>query len=204
MGLRTAALPAAFLAAVVLAVVAPASAGATTYLVDGQPDGATLPGGTACNPPIAPGSAAECATIRDAVVAADAAVAGGTGQNTIELGYGTSTLTIPPSGSDDATTGDLNVAGDMTIIGAGPGASVIDAMNVDRVFSVPDGATLTIHGVGLANGRTSPASKPDAAGGAIEALGGANVTLDNVAIRNSTATGAAGGAIAAGTGAVSL
>lgn len=191
-----------FRRAVLLAVIAvtavPASASASTYTVYGQPDGTTLPDGHGCDATLA---GFECATIRAAVIAADAAG----GSNSIQLGYGTSTLSIAPSGADDQATGDLNVVGDLTITGAGASASVIDAQGIDRVFSVPDGASLRLKNLALVDGATGPASRPDAAGGAIEARGSAALSLDHVRVLSSgTPSGANGGAIASATGALAI
>lgn len=97
-------------------------------------------------------SASQC-SLRDAIVAADAAG----GSSTITLGAGTYTLTIDPTsagGSDDPTTGDLDIDNNasITITGAGAGSSVIDADHVDRVFAIHAGSALSITGVGIENG----------------------------------------------------
>src|SRR5205823_782599 len=49
--------------------------------------------------------------------------AGGT--NTINVPAGKYSLTLTPSGPDDGTTGDLHITADVTIAGAGAGATTI-------------------------------------------------------------------------------
>src|SRR5271167_4533978 len=73
--------------------------------------------------------------------------------NTIMLGAGDYLLTIKPGGSDDNTTGDLNVAANIsgvTIEGLGPTSTTIDATGLtDRVLSIGTGASVTLEGLTL-------------------------------------------------------
>ncbi|HKC24168.1 MAG TPA: hypothetical protein VKF32_05475, partial [Thermoanaerobaculia bacterium] len=60
--------------------------------------------------------------------------------STIILPAGTWNLTIPPSGLDDETTGDLNLDADVTISGAGASVTIIEAVTLgDRVFRIAAG-----------------------------------------------------------------
>ena len=136
--------------------------------------------------------------------------------NTIVLAAGTYTLSIARAGADDNATGDLNVTGTtpLTIIGAGTGATVIDATGLgDRVLSVATGATVTLErltitgghapdGAAGANGTngtgTTGAGGPGAEGSAGADGGGilnlGSLTLTQVAVTNSRAgQGGAGG-----------
>ena len=67
-------------------------------------------------------------SLREAIIAVNTATASGsvagecpagTGADVVLLSAGTYTLTIPPSGADDATTGDLNIMKPVTINGVG-------------------------------------------------------------------------------------
>ena len=48
------------------------------------------------------------------------------GPHTIHVPAGTYTLTIPRSGTNDETTGDLNITAGMSIIGGGASTTIID------------------------------------------------------------------------------
>ena len=62
-------------------------------------------------------------TLRAAIMKANHFLGGGV---TINIPSGTYTLTIPASGSDDETTGNLNITASMSIIGAGAASTIID------------------------------------------------------------------------------
>jgi predicted outer membrane repeat protein len=92
-------------------------------------------------------------TLRDAVMAADAAG----GSSTITVPGGTYMLTIAPSGPDDVTTGDLNVTAPITINGAGAASTIIDGgghlgIMTDRVFRVESTGGLTLSGATVQHG----------------------------------------------------
>ena len=146
----------AFATVVLLACVSAASAVAATLRVNTTTDGITS-GGHVCS-------------LRDAIAAANSLGApsgcgmAGSVSNTIVLAAGTYTLSIAPTGADDNATGDVNVTGTtpLTIIGAGAGATVIDATGLgDRVLSVAAGATITLERLTITGGHA-----PDGAAGA--------------------------------------
>jgi CSLREA domain-containing protein len=56
------------------------------------------------------------------------------GANTIVLPAGRYVLSLTGAGEDNNLTGDLDVRAPVTIVGAGAGASVIDANRIDRVL----------------------------------------------------------------------
>ncbi len=92
-------------------------------------------------------------TLREAIAAVDSTglrtdcgTAGRTA-NTIVLGSGRYVLSIAPAGSDGDASGDLNITGrePVTILGAGPHATTIDAVGMgDRVIRVAQGSRVTL------------------------------------------------------------
>jgi CSLREA domain-containing protein/uncharacterized repeat protein (TIGR01451 family) len=133
-------------------------------------------------------------SLRDAVVAADAAGGG----STISLPVGTYKLTIPSTGPDDPTTGDLDINNNasVTITGAGSGTTIIDANGIDRAFAVQKGAGLTLSGMTIEHGNPSSHSSGGQNGGAIYSDGVLTLTGD-VTLHDNTALGS-GGAIYTG------
>lgn len=102
-------------------------------------------------------------TLREAIIAAnsnsavDGCAAGGAA-DTIILPSGVYVLTVTGPQEDGAQTGDLDVASQITILGAGPSASVIDGGSpsdyflFDRVIDVTPYGSLTLSGVGVRGG----------------------------------------------------
>jgi uncharacterized repeat protein (TIGR01451 family)/CSLREA domain-containing protein len=95
-------------------------------------------------------------SLRDAIVAADTAG----GSSTITLPAGTYKLSIASTGTNDPTTGDLDVDNDatITITGAGAATTTINAAYVDRAFAVQEGASLSISGVTIEHGQQPSSS----------------------------------------------
>ncbi|MDJ0867493.1 MAG: choice-of-anchor Q domain-containing protein [Myxococcota bacterium] len=142
----------------------PGDATAATIVVDSLADENTAspPNGTC--------------TLREAVLAANGNVpvdgcAQGDGPptvDTIQVPAGTIFLSIAGAGEDAGETGDLDLAGaldphgDVEIVGAGVGATVIDANAIDRAFHVqanPPGDTdarVEIRGLGIRDGAGGP------------------------------------------------
>jgi hypothetical protein len=59
----------------------------------------------------------------------------GPGPDTISLPAGTHSLSITGAGEDNAASGDLDITEALTITGAGPDATVIEASGLaDRIF----------------------------------------------------------------------
>jgi len=95
----------------------------------------------------------EC-TLRDAILVSNA-----NGQDdTIHVPAGNYSLTIPGAGEDAGLTGDLDIdSPDMvTIIGEGPGATVIDGNAIDRVLHIASFGTgnVVLQGVTITGGNT--------------------------------------------------
>ncbi len=156
---------------------------------------ATITVGTGADSIGAPGSC----TLRDAVKAAntDAASGGcpaGGGADTIMLGAGRFTLSIPRSGPDDNSTGDLNVESRLTIQGVGRDGTVIDGGGVDRVLSIAaTTGNATIADVEITGGHAPDGApgQPGGDGGGVLALGA--LTLRSCLVdRNEAGDGGAG------------
>ena len=64
--------------------------------------------------------------------------------DTITLPQGDYELTIPGASEDGATSGDLDLSGDLTLQGEGAARTVIDGGSIDRVLDVLAGAAVSI------------------------------------------------------------
>ena len=126
---------------------------------------------------VGPCTAANC-TLRSAIRTANVFP----GADTITLPAGTYTLTIPGKGEDATNTGDLDITESLTINGAGPATTVIDANSVDRVVDVSAASgspAVTITGVTLKRG--CPTIFTQAAGGVVRGTVG-SLTLSGVTV----------------------
>jgi len=99
------------------------------------------------------------------------------GSNSIVLQAGTYSLTL------SATKGDLDIKNDVTIQGAGAGATIIDGRHGNRVFQVQGGFVVTIADVTIQRGRSHR-------GAGIYTSG--TLTLEDDGISNNNARGLAG------------
>ncbi len=100
-------------------------------------------------------------SLREAIRAAnlnqkvDSCPAGSSGStDNITIPAGTYTLTISGQDENDALKGDLDLKGALSITGAGAGVTIIDGNDLDRVFDVRDGATVTINNLTIRNGNS--------------------------------------------------
>ncbi len=101
------------------------------------------------------------------------------GDDTILLIPGTFRLTIAGGDEDAAASGDLDVTSDsVTIIGAGPTQTFIDAASLDRVFHVKPGATLNLKNLTVTGGHALQ-------GGGV--LNQGTLTLENVIVEGNSA-----------------
>jgi CSLREA domain-containing protein len=137
-------------------------------------------------------------SLREAVLAAnlDAARSGcpaGNGADRITLPAGTYTLTLTGANEFASLTGDLNIASDLTIVGAGQANTVIDGNGTDRVLVIGDGIVVSLSRLTVANGNASR-------GGGLLVAG--EVTIEDSRIRDNVAS--SGGAIHADGGTVTL
>jgi len=129
-------------------------------------------------------------SLREAVAAANLAPGG----DIIVLGSGTYLLTRTGAGEDAASLGDLDVAGDVTLLGAGAKGTIIDANHGDRVLEVLAPFSAEIQGVTLRNGHAT------GSGGAV--ANGGTLKLERCEVRDSTADLGGGGIYSTGTLAV--
>jgi CSLREA domain-containing protein len=162
-------------------------------------------------------------SLREAITAVNAPALGGDcvtpggGSNTIVLGPGRYALSLRGADEDGNATGDLDITPgvrDLTIAGAGPGATVIDASALgDRILDIGAGSSVAVSGVTLSGGRAPAGAPADIGvpprdgepGGGIRNLGTLTVEdariTDNRAgeggagFRESGGAGAAGGGI---------
>lgn len=134
-------------AAAIVALVARSTSLAATIAVTSTADDLDL------------GPNGDC-TLREAILAAngDVAVDGcaaGSGADTIVLPAGRYTLTIPrpADDSDSPLVGDLDIASDLTVEGAGADATILDANHISRALDIADGGhTVTLRDVTITNG----------------------------------------------------
>lgn len=120
-----------------------------------------------------------------------------------DIGAGTGSIFVPRgnynltlTGTGGTTQGDLDITGNVTIVGAGAGATIIDASGItDRLFEV-NGASrslslsrMTITG-GLAPGTVQ---NPASTGGAVNVANGGALELEQVAVVGNQASGQGGG-----------
>lgn len=132
-------------------------------------------------------------TLRKAIInsntntAAYPQCASGSGIDTIEfLAPMTVTFSLVGILEDAAVQGDLDVTESVIINGGG---TIIDGADIDRIFDVRPGATLTLNDLHLRNGRALGAA------GAIQVQSG-GLNLNRVTISSSHVDGGDGGAIA--------
>lgn len=135
-------------------------------------------------------------TLRAAVMEANASV----GAATITFGRTIDTLpitlTIPPSSTNDAATGDLNITGAVTIRGNGASNTIIQAcdrdgdpfsssacVGIDRVFNVAPGANVMLTDLKVRNGAASGGP------GAAPAHGAGILNTGVLTIKNSVIAG---------------
>jgi len=152
---------------------------AATYVVDDTSDLADAsPADGVCQT-----SAGTC-TLRAAIQQANA----NAGADTITLPAGIFAITLAPASGDDAASGDLDILGALTIVGAGQGATIIDANGLDRVIEIYDSAgNVTLRDLTIRNG----ASAED--GGGIYNASPGTLRLENVAITGNTTVQEGGG-----------
>lgn len=160
-------------------VAAPASAGSTTFYVNTTLDTVDAnPGDGNCAD-----SAGAC-SLRAAVQEANS---GGGSRRIVLENDEQYRLTIAGAGEDLAATGDLDVSMSVAIDG---NDSRVDGNELDRIFDVQAGASLSISRLNLENG-----SVTDDSGGAIRNAGQLQLDRSKVAASSAIGTGASGGGV---------
>jgi uncharacterized repeat protein (TIGR01451 family) len=176
-------LPLVVLATAVVGLAGAGVASAATYTVNTTTDSTTC-------------SSSSC-SLRGAVIAAD----GAGGSSTIDVPAGLYKLTIAATSADDPSNGDLDInnGASVTIVGAGSDSTTLSGNNIDRLFSVQSGASLTLSKMTVRGGQPSSSSSGSRDGGAIYTDGGLTTTGDVVFQDNTAPSGDYGGAIYADT-----
>lgn len=159
---------------------AAAPAALNTYVVNSTAD---LPDASPFNPVCAM-SSGQC-TLRAAIM--DANYAGGV--HTITLPADVYMLTRPGY-DNEALLGDLDIKTDLTIVGAGSGATIVDgngAVTNDRVFKVLSSAqNVSFSGLTIRGGRSFSSTAGTIGGGGLYIEGTPQVRLSNVAFENNS------------------
>jgi hypothetical protein len=127
-------------------------------------------------------------SLREAVIASVALPT----DDRILLSAGTYELTRAGANEDDGLTGDLDVLGNLEILGPGATMTVIDANGLDRIFEIDDSAAagddvVRISGVTLTGGVT-----PDQAAGAAIHVARVDLTIDRCEITGNGPVNAGG------------
>ena len=138
-------------------------------------------------------NASNC-SLREAILAANAAA----GNDTIVVPAGTYQITLSPGPDENvAATGDFDILGGLSIIGAGAGSTIITANDADRVFDIdPFGGcncTINLSDLTVAHGKGFASNFN--IGGAIFIGPGATVNISNSTISDSQTVSGTGGAI---------
>jgi len=166
-------------AGLVAAFAVAAPAGAALIKVNTTEDGADAnTGDGVC------ATSADTCTLRAAVQTANALA----GADTVVLAAGNYALTFGFAREDAAAGGDLDIVpGELTISGAGAATTTINGSGFDRVFHIQPGASVTITGITIRNGRASDGF----GGGAV--LNGGSLNLTDVALVGNNSTTGGGG-----------
>jgi len=138
-------------------------------------------------------------TLRAAIMEANHTAGGGA---TINVPAGIYVLTIPTSGADNETIGDLDISASMSIVGAGASVTIIDGngnLTNDRVVEISASVTVNISGVTVRNGGNSNVSTSGAG-----IFNGGTLILSSSIIRNNHSGNLAGGGIFNSGGIVNL
>lgn len=122
---------------------------------------------------------ADC-SLREAIIAANATP----GDDIITLPGGTYTLSIAGKDEDFAATGDLDIASNLTINGAGTGTTIVNGDRIDRVFHITGAYTVTLMNLTVSGGYYF--ASPTNTGGGIYNAGG-TLTLIGVNVGGNAA-----------------
>jgi len=161
------------------ALAAPASG--HTYIVNStldEPDADPANGVCASTPS---GKCTLRAAIMESIIAS--------GPNTIILPGGTYSITRPGY-DDNALVGDYDIANDLTLLGAGSGATIVDgngAVSHDRVFQILNTAhTVTLSGLTIRGGLSLSSTVGIIGGGGIYMEGTGHLHLSDVILAGNT------------------
>ena len=132
-----------------------------------QPAGAATFTVTRTGDPTPDGCRRNDCSLREAVIAAN----NRSGPDTIRLGRGRYELTRPAPDENEARTGDLDISGNVTITGAGPNKTVIDANRNDRIFHISSNVEGKISDLAVKGGAVVVDEAQEQGGGGLLNLG---------------------------------
>lgn len=140
-------------------------------------------------------------SLREAIRAANLdepvdACRAGTGVDTIRLPAGAYTLAIAGVDEDDGLQGDLDIAADLTIRGAGIGQTIVDAAGLDRVFDVFSPAHVRMTDLTIMGGALEDDSLVRQDGAGIS--NGGSLNLADATVQGNTTLGRGGGIYSTG------
>lgn len=154
-------------------LIAAACAHAATFDVDTNADSIdAAPGDGIC------ADAASRCSLRAAIMEANALE----GADQIDLPAGVFAFELAGADEDAGASGDLDIADDLAIEGAGADSTIVDAAALDRVVDVRGGSAIRFEGVTLRNGFLQQSGADGGAG--LRIAPGAHVALEDVAIRD--------------------
>jgi len=131
-------------------------------------------------------SASGDVTLRAAIMEANAQDV----DDSISIPAGTFTFSVAGAGEDLAATGDLDITRNLRIFGAGATQTIIDAGQLDRLFDIASGVTVTLSDMTIRNGSAN-------IGGGIRNQG--TLVLERVIVADNSSTGDGGGISSSGT-----
>jgi CSLREA domain-containing protein len=174
------------LAAFFFTVLLAAPLHAATFTVDSSVDAVdTVPGDGVC------ADASGACTLRAAIQEANALP----GADGIELPAGNYELSIPGIDEDASATGDLDITDEVTLAGAGPATTTIDASGLDRALDVVGfGVSASILRLTVTGGASPGAIPIDEIGGGVRALF-SSLSVDDCIISENSANEGGGIAI---------
>ena len=123
-------------------------------------------------------------SLREAIIATNNSA----GADSIALAAGTYTLTRSGANEDAASTGDLDIAGDLVITGAGAASTIIDGNALDRVFQVHPGVSATLSDISIRGGAIGAVNY----GGGVYVDSGASLKLSRAIVTANSAGAGAG------------
>lgn len=109
------------------------------------------------------------------------------GADTVHVPAGIYRLGITGAGEDAAAQGDLDIRGNLAILGAGASSTTIDGNSLDRVFHLLNPAQWTLRGVTITGGNTT------SAGGGLWVAQFTSATIADVIISGNRTTSGGGG-----------
>lgn len=127
-------------------------------------------------------------SLREAIIEANRTL----GHTVIHLPAGTYILSITGRGENLATTGDLDITQDLTLIGAGADVTAIDGGSIDRIFHIQAAANVNMSGITIQNGNAEVGTPKEIHGGGIYIRDAGVVTLSDIIVANNAATGGGG------------